>query len=860
MIEQYLKEDPKENANRLVGSFGFLKNSIAEEELKKFALTTMYRGEIADAHKKGFIHIHDLSNPIIGYCCGWSLMKILVDGFSGPSQVISARPPKHLSSALGQLVNFFGVVQQEWAGAQAVNSLDTLLSPFVYYDKLSYKEVKQAIQEFIYNLNVTYRWGMETVFSNVMFDLTCPKDLENTPVVIGGEVKDRCYGDFDEERELINRAFIEVMLEGDGNSKPFTFPIPTYGISKDFEWNGLGTLIARLAAKWGLPYFQNFVNSDLSQSDVRSMCCRLQISVKELRRKTGGLFGYGDSTGSLGVCLAPWEKVWVRDPETLQITTKKVEELQIGDTLISYWNGRIVDTKVVKKWIRKVARHVTIRVKTPEGKIKKLTGSPDHKLLTVDGKWKTLEEIQVGDVLMYVSLAKNNLLERKLEKRREWKIDSAALASRYNATKVWKNSKANVRLAKLTEKHNLPIRPNLEIAFPGAVPDFVVEGQRKVIEAERSEYRLRVAKKLKDDIYKKHGYKCLWLLVSADKTDDELLDEIQRFIYNGAVVIEKTESKEVTKIRNQCGEFELKHPRLARSVVSIECEPYPVYISKGLVSHNCTINLPKLAYLSKDEDEFFELLEKYMEIAKNSLEIKRQVVSSNLERGMMPYTKKYLGTLDHHFSTIGLVGGNEMCLNLLGVSIEEESGRQFAIKVLDFMREKVKQFQEETGNLYNLEATPAEGCSYRLARIDKSMYRDIITAGTDKAPYYTNSTHLPANTSLSLYEAILHQEPLETRYTGGCVFHAFLAESPDVEALKLVIQRIFKNTRIPYLSITPTYSVCKNHGYIKGKHWKCPKCGEDCLVYSRVTGYYRPVQNYNAGKYQEFIERTEWVV
>jgi len=572
LLEKYLNDNAKENANRLVGSFGWLKSTIAEEQMKKFALEKLYSKEIAEAHIKGFIHIHDLAHPIIGYCCGWSLMKLLKEGFNGPFTIVSSKPPKHLSSALGQLVNFFGVVQQEWAGAQAVNGFDTLLAPFIYYDKLSYKEVKQLIQEFIFNLNITYRWGMEAVFSNIMFDLTVPKDLENVPVIVG-EVKDKCYGDFKEEMDIINRAFLEVMLEGDGSERPFTFPIPTYGITKNFEWDGIGNLLAKVTSKWGTPYFQNFIGSDLSQTDVRAMCCRLQLNLNELKKKTGGLFGYGDSTGSIGVV---------------------------------------------------------------------------------------------------------------------------------------------------------------------------------------------------------------------------------------------------------------------------------------------TINLSRLAYFAKTEDEFFELLEKYMDISKRSLEIKRKIVKKSIEKGLMPYSKIYLGHLKHHFSTIGLIGGNEMCLNLLNCSIAEEDGHGFAIKVLDFMRQKIKEYQRETGNLYNLEATPAEGCCYRLAKIDRMEFKDIITAGTKESPYYTNSTHLPVNIEIPLYQAIRHQEQLETKYTGGCVFHTFLAESPDVEALKILIRNICEKSKLPYISITPTYSVCKNHGYIKGRHFNCPKCNEECLVYSRVTGYLRPIQNYNPGKYEEFLQRREW--
>ncbi|MEM2878945.1 MAG: ribonucleoside triphosphate reductase, partial [Candidatus Hadarchaeales archaeon] len=450
-----------------------------------------------------------------------------------------------------------------------------LLAPFVRKDGLSYNQVKQAIQTFVFNLNIASRWGGQTPFTNITLDLTVPDDYRDKHAIIGGRLGDETYEDYAEEMEMINRAFIEVMMDGDMRGRPFTFPIPTYSLTKDFEWdNGISTELFEMTAKYGLPYFQNFINSDLRPSDVRSMCCRLRLDLRELRRNvTGGLFGSGDSTGSVGVV---------------------------------------------------------------------------------------------------------------------------------------------------------------------------------------------------------------------------------------------------------------------------------------------TINMPRLGYLSKDEDEFFDKLDYMMYLAKISLEAKREMVNKNMESGLLPFTKRYLGTLDRHFSTIGLVGMNEALLNLFGFGIATEEGKKFAVKTLRFMLERIMHFQEETGHIYNLEATPAEGVSYRLAKIDKKKYPDIITAG-ERTPYYTNSTTLPVNSGMDLISALQHQEELQTLYTGGTVFHMFIGESlEDGESCKNLIKKVAHKTRLPYFTATPTYTICENHGFMPGEYPVCPSCGGSTEVYSRVVGYFRPVRNWNAGKQEEFRQRIEY--
>ncbi len=565
----------KENSNSDYSLSGLLMHA-AGSVVANYVLTKIYPKEIADAHRNGDFHIHDLSLGIAGYCAGWSLKQLLMEGFNGVPGKVASTPPRHLETALGQMVNFLGTLQNEWAGAMAFSSFDTYLAPFVRVDNLSYREVKQAIQQFVFSLNVASRWGGQTPFTNITLDWVPPEDLRDEPAIVGGELMDFTYGELQEEMDMINRAFLEVMMEGDANGRPFTFPIPTYNITKDFNWDTENAnLLFKMTAKYGLPYFQNFINSDLKPGDVRSMCCRLQLDLRELKKKTGGLFGSGESTGSIGVV---------------------------------------------------------------------------------------------------------------------------------------------------------------------------------------------------------------------------------------------------------------------------------------------TINMPRIGYLSKTKEEFFERLSRLMDLAKESLEIKRKVVQKNMENGLLPYTKRYLGTLENHFSTIGLVGMNEALLNFMGVDIGSEEGRKFALEVLDFMRERIKQYQEETGHIYNLEATPAEGTSYRLARIDKEKYPDIITAG-DEEPYYTNSTLLPVNYTEDIFEALDLQDELQTKYTGGTVFHGFLGEElQDVETCKLLVRRIAENYRLPYFTITPTFSICPEHGYIAGEHFECPKCGQETEVYSRVVGYFRPVKNWNNGKREEFKQRLEYRV
>ena len=543
-------------------------------------LSEIYDDEIANAHKNADLHLHDLS-MLTGYCAGWSLKQLIQEGLGGIPGKITSSPAKHLSTLCNQMVNFLGILQNEWAGAQAFSSFDTYLAPFVKVDDLSYDEVKQCIQSFVYGVNTPSRWGTQAPFSNITLDWTVPADLRDQKAIVGGKEMDFTYGDCKKEMDMVNKAFIDIMIEGDANGRGFQYPIPTYSITRDFDWSPTenNKLLFEMTAKYGTPYFSNYINSDMEPSDVRSMCCRLRLDLRELRRKSGGYFGSGESTGSIGVV---------------------------------------------------------------------------------------------------------------------------------------------------------------------------------------------------------------------------------------------------------------------------------------------TLNMPRLAYLAKDENDFFRRLDRLMDIAARSLKVKREVVTKLLNEGLYPYTRRYLGSFDNHFSTIGLVGMNEAGLNAkwIRADMTHESCQEFTKKTLKHMLGRLQDYQEQYGDLYNLEATPAESTCYRLAKHDVERYPDIITAAEPGGtPYYTNSSHLPVGYTEDIFAALDVQDELQTLYTSGTVFHAFLGEKlPDWQAAASLVRKIAENYKLPYYTLSPTYSVCKNHGYLSGEQFTCPHCGESAEVYSRITGYYRPVQNWNAGKTQEYKERKTYDV
>ena len=582
IVDSYVKVTDwrvKENST-VTYSVGGLILSNSGAITANYWLSEIYDEEIGKAHKNADIHIHDLS-MLTGYCAGWSLKQLIQEGLGGVTGRITSAPAKHLSVLCNQMVNFLGIMQNEWAGAQAFSSFDTYLAPFVKADHLTYREVKKCIESFTFAVNIPSRWGTQAPFSNITLDWTVPNDLANLPAIVGGKEQDFTYGDCKEEMDMINRAFIETMIEGDAQGRGFQYPIPTYSITKDFDWSDTenNRLLFEMTAKYGTPYFSNYINSDMEPSDVRSMCCRLRLDLRELRKKSGGFFGSGESTGSVGVV---------------------------------------------------------------------------------------------------------------------------------------------------------------------------------------------------------------------------------------------------------------------------------------------TINMPRIAYLSKNEEEFYERLDKMMDIAARSLHIKRVVISRLLDEGLYPYTKRYLGSFDNHFSTIGLIGMNEAGLNAKWIrkDLTHPETQKFTKDVLNHMRERLSDYQEEYGDLYNLEATPAESTTYRLAKHDVEQFPDIITAAEDcGTPYYTNSSHLPVGYTEDVFAALDIQDELQTLYTSGTVFHTFLGEKlPDWKSAAALVRKIAENYKLPYYTMSPTYSICKNHGYISGEQYTCPICGEETEVYSRITGYYRPVKNWNDGKLQEFKERKVYDV
>ena len=581
LVDNYLKAldwRVKENST-VTYSVGGLILSNSGAITANYWLSEVYDKEIADAHRNAEIHIHDLS-MLTGYCAGWSLKQLIQEGLGGVTGKITSSPAKHLSTLCNQMVNFLGIMQNEWAGAQAFSSFDTYLAPFVKADNLSYKEVKQGIQSFIYGVNTPSRWGTQAPFTNITLDWTVPNDLAELPAIVGGKEMPFKYKDCKREMDMVNKAFIETMIEGDANGRGFQYPIPTYSITKDFDWSETenNKLLFEMTAKYGTPYFSNYVNSDMEPSDVRSMCCRLRLDLRELRKKSGGYFGSGESTGSIGVV---------------------------------------------------------------------------------------------------------------------------------------------------------------------------------------------------------------------------------------------------------------------------------------------TINMPHIAYLSKNKEEFYARLDRIMDISARSLKEKRNVISGLLDAGLYPYTKRYLGSFNNHFSTIGLVGMNETCLNAKWIQkdLTAKESQEFTVEVLNHMRNRLSDYQEKYGDLYNLEATPAESTSYRLAKHDKEKYPDIITANESGTPYYTNSSHLPVGYTDDIFTALDIEDAFQTLYTSGTVFHAFLGERlSDWQNAALLVRKISENYKLPYYTLSPTYSVCSKDGYIAGEVWKCPKCGADTEVYSRITGYYRPVKNWNAGKTQEFKDRKTYSI
>jgi ribonucleoside-triphosphate reductase len=979
VVDNYLNQSDwrvRENSN--VGySLSGLLNYISGSVIANYTLYKTYPIEVADAHMNGDMHIHDLSMGLSGYCAGWSLRQLLLEGFNGVPDRISSKQPAHLDTALLQMVNFIGSLQNEWAGAQAFNSVDTYLAPFVRKDGLSYKQVKQAIQTFVFNLNIASRWGSQTPFTNITFDWTVPEDLAGQQTIVGDKGGDGVYGDYQEEMALINRAFLEIVMEGDMNGRPFTFPIPTYSLTKDFDWTSdNASKLFEMTARYGSPYFQNFINSDLKPSDVRSMCL---YPGEEILIRNGGEV-MRTTIGSLVKRYAGEfdEDGWAYPQKAVQVLSVNPETFKVK------WAN-------VKKFLR-VKEDILVEINTEDGKSIKVSANHLVPILTPQGlKLKFAKEIKPKDILLTVRSGKKGL-NNKYQRIGDFVLDewlagllgfftadgnylfeSRKKLSTYRMPKgiqfTFNSKKKDLRekikelivkvLGEVPREHQDP-RYNTSYLYVehtelarlfynagfrkyGRLPQALFDSPPSVIEAFldffflgdgcRKEQRIHINdEELARDLlilsflvgrptcyikreksqkirfqYKKaevnkKGYlstPTLYELVPGWVAKSTyLVPGLNKKRMVGTKTLERYNAH--TKESEKLAHGDVAYVRVKKVKVSkqsnsidfydVELEKNHLFVhSLGAITHNCchlrldlaelrrnvtgglfgssdltgsvgvvTINMPRLGYLSRNEDEFFERLEYVMGLAKNSLEHKRELVERNTQNGLLPYTKRYLGTLRNHFSTIGLVGMNEACLNLLGCGIASEEGKKFSIKALNFMRERLREFQEGTGNLYNLEATPAEGTSYRLAKIDRKKYPEIITAG-DKTPYYTNSSTLPVDSDLDLFEAMEHQEDLQTLYSGGTVFHIFLGESlEDGGNCGNLVRKVAANTRLPYFTLTPTFSICPDHGYLRGKHFKCPTCGRDCEVYSRVVGYYRPVRNWNEGKQEEFRQRREF--
>lgn len=721
LVEGYLNNidwQVKENSNMAYSLQG-LNFYLSQEVSKNYWLHKIYPEEIRESHIQGDLHIHDLGS-ISSYCVGWDLKQLLLQGFGGVEGKISCYPPKHFSTALFQLVNFLFTLQGEAAGAQAVSNFDTLLAPFIRADGLTPKQVKQSLQGFVYMLNVPTRVGFQTPFTNITLDLQPPETMKDEAVVIGGKFQETTYGEYQEEMNVLNDALLSVLLEGDASSRVFTFPIPTYNITKDFDWDNPNLeKLWLVAGKYGIPYFTNYISSDLSPEDARSMC-----PLAEDTRV----------------------RVMVDDAEVT---------MTIKEMYTRYKEG-----------------NVSFKVKTPTGwaeaRPNRQQGHVMHRIKLDDGR-----EIHMGE---------NHLQPTKL---------------------------GILRGEHLTVDMYLPTYLNDEFKFA------------RIIELE------------------KEGKPVTLYCMEVDSPD-------RLFVLDNGIVT------------HNC-RLRLKHSDLKYRGGGLFGSS-PLTGSIGVV----TINLPKIGYTASSKEEFFAILEDRINLAKESLEIKRKVLEAYTVRGLYPYTKFYLkeirertgGYWSNHFSTIGIIGMHEACINLLGKGIQTIEGKELAEEVLDFIRDRMEVFKEETGHPYNLEATPAEGTSYRLAQIDINQYPDIYTSGSKTTRYYTNSTQLPVNHTDDIMEILDHQNSLQAKYTGGTVLHVFLGEEvKDPEAVKKFIKNAFESTEIPYLSLTPTFSICAEHGYLVGHQETCPECGQPTECFSRPVGYLRPIKQYNKAKQTEFEVR-----
>ena len=874
-MNEYLRQDDwrvKANANQGYSLGGMILN-ISGKITANYWLNNVYPEEVGVAHRNGDYHIHDL-DMLSGYCAGWSLRSLLNEGFNGVANKVESNPPKHVSSALLQMVNFLGSLQNEWAGAQAFSSFDTYLAPFVRVDKLSYEELKQRIQEFIYNLNVPSRWGTQTPFTNLTFDIHCPEDIRDDIPLIGGKEVDFKYGDLQKEMDMINKAYMEVMIAGDAHGRIFTFPIPTYNISKDFDWDSANSeLLFEMTAKYGLPYFQNFINSELKPNQIRSMCplsadtkvlVRINGTVhrsliKDIEAKEFETFYCGEWHRAKLVKVEPQTKIKVTTSSGDVITfgehhlqpvyrkdkfeTIEVKELKKGDWLP--FNKHSYDSEFGSYKLGFAIGAYLGDGSRNSGE----TGGVTYTIGNKDGSLRTIELLRgFWEELGYRFTVK--------EEKNIWRINvggnSFQVLRRFvtGTTALTKGLDGELfRTSKLTR---LGVIDGLMMTDGSREKRRIYSSSKKLIEDVR-------------DLIHGLGLKALLNKEDARTTEDGKLSD--NVCYCLSLPLRTSYGKhfkeaegftlyQVTDIVEQELDSDLY-------CFEVENEEHLFTLANGLVTHNCrlqldlrellkrgnglfgsaeqtgsvgvvTINCARLGYVFKgDKEGLYKRLDYLMGLAKTSLEIKRKEVQKHMDQGLFPFTKRYLGTLRNHFSTIGVNGINEMIRNFTNdkFDITSEEGHAFAIEFLDHVRAKMVEYQEETGNLYNLEATPAEGTTYRFAKEDKKRWPDIIQAGTTKNNYYTNSSQLPVGFTDDPFEALEMQDDLQRKYTGGTVLHLYMGERISTShACKELVKRALTHFKLPYITITPTFSICPKHGYIAGEHKFCPLCDDELVA------------------------------
>ena len=947
----------KENSNMSYSLQG-LNVYATENIISHYWLNKIYPPEIGEAHMKGDYHSHDLGT-LGSYCVGWDLNDILLKGFKGVSGKIESKPAKHFGTAMMQVVNFLYTLQGEAAGAQALSNFDTLLAPFIKYDGLTYKDVKQEMQKFLFNMNVPTRVGFQSPFTNITMDLHVPNYMGEEPVVIGGELKDDTYSDFQDEMDLINHAFAEIMYEGDAKGRPFTFPIPTYNITKDFDWENEGLdPVWKMTAKYGVPYFSNFINSDMKPEDARSMCCRLRLNNRELRKRGGGLFGANPKTGCYDdktevLTENGWKlfKDVTKDEKIFTLTKNNEIELHKSTRTFEYeyddemyhFKNRCFDMLVTPNHRMVVDNTWDKERKFVEAK----DFVPNTHRIPKQGIWNCSRKkyFKLPSVsILSGSGPKSHFSDKEIQTIKQEKKQGESiykLAEKFNCTpvtilNVCKNSKYGNRdririrnktlplkikmddwlrffgfwLAegctdneKIAKTHgyrttitqiNIKKRKEIKKVLDSLPFNYSLDGKSNFVICNKqlwtylrqfgNKYTKYIPKEIKELEPKKLKILFDWLVkgdghirkktgqITYWTASKKLADDIQEVVLKlGWLATIKANTRKISKINGRKVEsntiytigihrksrhFRLREKSIQKKhykgkVYCLEVPNHTLYVRRNGKPTWCgnsigvvTINMPRIGYLAKDEDQFFERLDGLMDIAKESLEIKRDVIENLTFSGLHPYSKYYLSDVKetfgefwkNHFSTIGLIGMNDALLNFIDQSIADREGIRFTEKVLDHMRDKLADYQQETGNIFNLEATPAEGASYRLARTDKKLYPDIriynqerYNNNGDKAePYYTNSTQLPSGYTSDIFEALDLQDSLQSRYTGGTVLHIFAGESdPDPAATKKLIRKIGENYTLPYYTLTPTFSICPKHGYLAGKHEYCPKCDKE---------------------------------